>query len=49
MMSFIFNYFVSMRYLLLGYLRRCVCIFSVIPSAAREPYNANGLCSQHDS
>jgi hypothetical protein len=26
MMSFIFNYFVSMRYSLLGYLRPCICL-----------------------
>lgn len=25
-MSFVFSYLVSMRYLLLGYLRRCICL-----------------------
>lgn len=25
-MSFVFSYLVSMRYFLLGYLRRCICL-----------------------
>ena len=48
-MSFVFGYVVSMRYLLLGYLRRFIYVFSVIPRAAREPYKGNGLCSQDDA
>jgi hypothetical protein len=31
-MSFVFNYFVSMRYLLLGYLRHCLCLAHKIAS-----------------
>jgi hypothetical protein len=34
-MSFIFNYFVSMRYLLLGYLRRCICVATKIAFRGR--------------
>ena len=29
-MSFVFGYLISMRYLLLGYLRRCICVASRI-------------------
>ena len=35
MMSFIFSYLVSKRYLLLGYLRRCICAANRI--AFRDP------------
>jgi hypothetical protein len=34
-MSFVFGYLVSMRYLLLGYLRRCICVANRI--AFRDP------------
>ena len=34
-MSFVFGYLVSMRYLLLGYLRRCICVANRI--ASRDP------------
>jgi hypothetical protein len=34
-MSFVFAYLVSIRYLLLGYLRRCICVASRI--AFRDP------------